>query len=419
MTFFSLVFLSTFFWSSNVISSENPGLFPVGERESLIGNSGIAGVGSGGALYYNPAALIELEGLSLSVAGYAYLSYSIKTDPFVRVDGTDLNFSASGFTSIPSTAVSTFEWGKDKLLAVGIIIPEALVYNDHQSFSTPNTRTDLAISETAQDLRLGAGFGWRLSPKFSLGFAGFLNRYAKSAQAATTVLNTTSTNTMATSQVFNDLVHYGLQFNVGGQFEFDKQWKAGAVFRLPLLGLGGGAKVLNLSTELNSGTLTESRSLLEDTEVLRRNPWELGLGFSYQPTSHFQLLVDISVQGSGSYKEVPQDTNGSTIDLETQARVSLGSRIGLSENFLLNLGVFYNPSAQRSVVSDNPFDQVLNFVGFSLGGELKTGRTQTSLGLYVAKANNTANVGTFVSDVGASLVSAQVGFTYFLGDTAL
>src|SRR5690242_2815844 len=103
---------------------ENRNIIPFGEREAILGNTGTAGVPSTGAVYYNPAALAQLENSRIAVSGSTYAQQETTTGNFARIDNTDLPYSNSGFNAIPSTVISVFR-NDDWIFSYFILVPES------------------------------------------------------------------------------------------------------------------------------------------------------------------------------------------------------------------------------------------------------------------------------------------------------
>ena len=64
MTVFSRIVLVFSVFTSLSVQAQNVNnlnLLPLGDKESLMGNTGTGGVHSTGAVFYNPAALTQLE----------------------------------------------------------------------------------------------------------------------------------------------------------------------------------------------------------------------------------------------------------------------------------------------------------------------------------------------------------------------
>ncbi len=79
-------------------------ILPVGGFKALMANTGTAGLNSVGAIYYNSAALTQLEDNSLKVSGATYTGYRFKATPLFEAEGANLDHEGSSSTSTPSGA---------------------------------------------------------------------------------------------------------------------------------------------------------------------------------------------------------------------------------------------------------------------------------------------------------------------------
>jgi hypothetical protein len=113
--------------------SYNTNILPLGDKEALLGNTGTGGLGSTGAVFYNPAALTLLEGSSFSLSGSAYMQYSFKTKPFAVIDGNVLDYSGSGFQSVPTSLVMARSLGTWKV-AFSLLVPTQFKYEGQQDW---------------------------------------------------------------------------------------------------------------------------------------------------------------------------------------------------------------------------------------------------------------------------------------------
>jgi len=57
----SILLILAFAQGSLAIYEENRDLYPLGEKEALMANTGIAASGSTGSVYFNPAGLVSVQ----------------------------------------------------------------------------------------------------------------------------------------------------------------------------------------------------------------------------------------------------------------------------------------------------------------------------------------------------------------------
>jgi long-subunit fatty acid transport protein len=403
-----------FFSSPAHADTENPLLFPIGEREPFLGNTGIAGVHSIGAMHYNPAALTELNGTHLSVSGSAFLHYSIQADPYLKLDQEYINFKASGLTTIPTLTASSYEINPDTILAVGILVPESLLYNDHQFYETSSNRIDILSSENDQEMRVGTAVGVRMNPKFSLGASVFIVRNSNESQGSASLTSKTIANTSASTQTFESLAVYNLSMGLGTQYIASPEWKFGAVVKLPGVRLGGSANYFNFNQSIVAGVLSETRSSNPDAPAFQALPFDFGIGASFTPTQRLTLVADLSAQAGSDFIKVPGETIEERTSTYFRPRFNLGAAYTLNDDIGFSAGFLYNPSTIKDTTASNPLSKPQNFWGGSAGVDFRTGRTTTRLGVYYAKATAAGMLDQSPATSSVSILSALIGITYNL-----
>ncbi len=126
-------------------SAYNPNILPLGHKEALMANTGTGGIGSTGAVYYNPGALASLEEDYFSLSGAAYLRYTFEADPIAVINGRELTFEGDAFRSIPTSVIRVNRLG-DWRLAFSALIPMQFNYEGIQEWEVPVFDDVLAIT---------------------------------------------------------------------------------------------------------------------------------------------------------------------------------------------------------------------------------------------------------------------------------
>ena len=140
---------------------ENPNLFPLGEQEALMANTGVALAGSSGAVFYNPAGLATLEKPKFSMSANSYLITKTDFTPFDNIDSTNVNFSTSGSQAIPSSLVSVHKWDT-WTVAFSLLVPQQTKNQDIDDFETKSYKVQLTQSIQTQFLLFGLSAGAHL-----------------------------------------------------------------------------------------------------------------------------------------------------------------------------------------------------------------------------------------------------------------
>lgn len=366
---------------------ENPNIFPLGEKESLMANTGVALSGSSGAAFYNPAGLASVTNPKISMSANSYMIINTQFRPLDRFDGHDLNFDAAGFLAVPSSLVSvqkTEPW----TLAFSVFVPEQNQVNDMSSFSTTNFNTQLIQSIRAQFILLGLSAAAPLEQGFDFGFGCFYGNYNAATDrslVAVPKVGSGITNNAYTTQSLSVDVH-GVLCNAGLQMEVSPQLQFGFTTKLPFFKIKGAGKYFSYSQDIN-GTVSNTgiKNVSADYDI----PMNTSVGFRYLLNNKTSLLLDVSYQFPVTYE--PYEGAAAKVETKGTARWNLGAIYRWSEKFNLLAGYASNPSNQK----------------LAKVGDLKEDFTVMQLGFEMIQKIATTGVGVFVANSkGESIVSA-------------
>lgn len=358
---------------------ENRGLFPVGESEALMSNTGVALSGSAGAALFNPAGLASLKQNKLSLTGNTYMAYSSELKPIVIYDGQDVNFRLSGTQAIPASFIST--WYKEPwTLAFTVAVPELVRSSSISNYETPNY--DLLISQMTdnQFMMIGFGAGTQLE-NFDVGAGCFLGNYTSSTnitfaaepKPASGIPHAEISSSHRQMDVKNLLCHVGVQKN----WNEHNRW--GLTLRLPSAHLEGKAQYSVFSQD-NAGN-RESSGLLK--KPARYDiPMDLSFGFANTSFDRATLLADVSYQMKQTYTSI-EDVETPT-ENKGVLRYNLGFRYQLREHVSLVGGYALNPG---STVLTNQGDLNEDFQSYSLGFESRQGPASMGLAFFRATSS--------------------------------
>jgi hypothetical protein len=372
--------LSALAWLPTAAADEaNPNFLPFGERAAFLGNAGITS-DVGEAIYYNPANLARIGHPNLSVSGNLYVRFEFEADPFLVIAGEDQSFEGSGFMSIPSTLVSTYQIG-GWYLGTAVLVPDAFTFKNRVAFEGPDLTVTLLQESQLQSLWVGTGVGRQLAPGLTAGLSVFITHDTESQfsfvrfDAMTDPPVTSEVTSNFDSSVWNALA-------IAGVF-----WQAtpalglGLRARLPPIKLTGSADVYQALLTASADADQTIEEEFEDVEVSRPLPFDVGMGVSFRATPRLELLADVNVQMPATLTRISDDRidNDDKVKVELTPRVGGGVEWAVLSQLWLRLGFLYNPSAHPTP-EDSGDEAAEDFAGVTGGLAWQKDRTQTALG---------------------------------------
>jgi|GEM_PF-4813775 len=351
----------------------NRNLFPVGDREAFMANTGITSP-SAGAVFYNPANLARLGTPTLAMTGTTLMRFDLSTDALLVIDAEDQPFNASGFLTIPTSIVSTYEVGNWHL-ATSILVPDAIELTNQLSFESPLVQGTIVFRESQQDLWLGASAARAVGERGTVGVSLF---GVQRTQAQFQVLNITSDAGAALQTTENlEASLIGATAVVGGHWQVTDTVGVGARFQTPLVNVSSSASdyLSTLTADGDSVTFTETS--LEGLDYERPMPWDVGVGVSVRASPAIELVADVNVQLPATFRRLPGDDE---TELETALRASVGADFDLPGSLRAQVGGLYNGSASPEPAREG--DAREDYWGATGGLSWRSGRTRTGLGLF-------------------------------------
>lgn len=382
-----LPFFLTFLFYLNSFSqvTYNASLLPLGDKEPLMANTGTGGLGSTGAVYYNPAALTMVDETSLSLSGDAYMSYKYTAKPLTVILGTPIDYEAAGFESIP-TSVITVKKYKTWRFAFSALVPASFNYEGVTDWEIPflNQQLKLKLSQdvsekilisgltTAKDL----GSGWAVGIS---AFAQFYS-YLQNLDLQTTLpisqefllttkerekMNPTSLLLIAGLQKRWEKINIGLKITLPNIYMFGK----GDYYRF------------NYSNSGSTSGIETSEINIKRAKVLFSTPWEFRIGTTYLPSEKINIAFDMSYSTDLTYNafDTPEYVDEHVI--KGNFRFSLGNEILLGEKLSSYVGAAFTPIVieQGDEIKKN---EVIDFWSFFAGIRNNSDKIESSLGFF-------------------------------------
>lgn len=357
---------------------QNRGLFPMGEKEALMGNTGIAATGSTGSVYYNPAALLSLPKNRISLSGNSYVSFKTDFLPMDRLDGSDLNFTSSGFQAVPSTFISSRRF-ENFVGAFSVLVPEQNKLSDVARFETTNFTIDMTQVSQQQFLLAGLSAA-AVTENFDIGASCFFGNYESVSESSATLRPKPASGFPNTGFVnsYSSLKMQGILCFGGLIRQISPTWKIGAVVHLPFFPIGSSGRTYSFTQDTSGGTTAPA---LSEEAPKYQIPGEVGFGNSWVLSGKWTAYLDLTYQMASSYRKLNSDKN----DFETQAvfRQNLGFSYAWKDPWNLYFGFGNNPSA---AVIKSASDSKEDFKILTAGVDWTEGTASTGVGLYHARS---------------------------------
>ncbi|NVK26571.1 MAG: hypothetical protein HWE14_00940 [Flavobacteriia bacterium] len=384
-------------------------LMPLGDIESLIGNTGTGGVHSTGAVYYNPAALTDLSGTNFSFSGNAYFRFQFKSKPFLTIQGEELDFEGSAYRSLPSSLISTKNWG-DWTLGFSLVIPSSFYIEGKEFWQLNNAGDPLNIQAQhnfSEDYFL-AGFSAarKLGNGWSVGGTLTGQYYYYLSTVGVNIYSVNNPSIVSVTSNRQTLESYSLYLNVGILKRWEK-FSMGLRVITPSIRLSGSGDFYAFN--YTSGTPSQEIDIIGG-RVHKVTPVDFRLGFTYNFNENWMWAVDgaYTLETEHNYYDGQAPVDESS---PSNLRISSGVSGTVKEGRDVYFGMSYNP--YRANLNGREVTQSL--VSVTGGSRIQIGKSMNSIGVFYAIAGLESEF--FGEDLGG--VSEQSYFGISVGTTVL
>lgn len=384
----SLVILAIFAVSLKAFAFiENRHLFPMGDAEMMMANTGIALKASSGNAFFNPAGLAQLKQRRLSLSGNTYMRHTVDVKPALVVDDRDVNLSSAATQAVPSSVISTLPW-KDFTFGFGVFVPEQLRTTELSQLDTPAYDVQLSRSFDQQLLLIGLSAGGTIA-KVDAGAGCFFGMFT-SAQTITMVGMPKAGSGIANpSQVstYRNISARMIFCQVGAQKDVADATRVGAVLRLPSMSLEGSAEFWGFQRPSNPTTTTPiANSGIQKRSAKYEVPTELAVGVAHRFGPRAQALADLAYQFGGTFSPVDGEASW---EIAGTLRWNAGMEYLLTDAHVLRAGYGFNPS---SFVMKTDGDIREDYSILTAGYEYREAQSTLGLGLFSAASSGSSRV---------------------------
>ncbi len=374
-------------------------ILPVGGVEALMANTGTAGLNSVGAIYYNPAALTQLEGNSLKVSGATYTGYRFKATPLFEAEGANLDYEGSSSTSTPTTMVGVRSWKRWRI-GTSIIIPLQFEYDGPESWnvSVGGVPKKFSINQVYKEslFQVGLAAATKLDTNWSIGASVNFQGYSSLSFVEGRTTDPADPTFLFEEVTREKYTPYHLLF-VASAHRRCKKWDIGVRITLPNLYLFGNGS----TSDFNYQNLSDGNPAV-NTEVSRssekavfRTPADFRLGLAYRLTEKWRFTTDNSYTMGISYDVFPDSQFDDIQERNAIWRSTLGIQHQLSERSMLHVGTAYSLPISSQYSKDNNY----KFWTGTLGVKYKFAFLDNMLGVFYSRGQNDIDQGTFVSKI--------------------
>lgn len=375
--------LSVIFLSASIVlfgqTGYNTNTLPVGNIEPLMANTGTGGIQSSGSVYYNPAALTQLDGASFSLSGTAFTKFGFNIDNAVPVGGEKVSYSGSGFQSIPTSMIMVKSIAAWKL-GFSVLIPMKFRYEGPKYWDvhTASGPASLAIEQNYEEgqMLIGLSAARKINDYWSLGVSGYVQ--ANSILSINQIRYTNKSNPVFTAQESSRTQYnpYHFVMLVGVQYSRPK-WGIGARITLPNMYLFGEGSYTEY-IYYNTSTLpaTSSSVDLPKQKAVFKTPLDLRIGLSVKVTNKWMLCADNSYTLAQEYNVFESAVYPLTTKQSDIFRSSIGSEYAFSNKFFCYSGIALSI----------PFEQSgYHFYTGTAGIKVKTQHIENMIGMFYSQ----------------------------------
>lgn len=329
--------------------------FLVGERSLGLGGAFVAVADDSSATFHNPGGIAALHNSSAAGSMFTLLWNSRDVELGYETSLGSINLEHDESQSFPSFLAGVVKFGprgpdriKPHAFGASLLTPRSEEY--HYLAQLEGDDPDLGLTGVDRlDIRqrdrarwLGISYGYRPSPRLSLGFSGFMalrswlhdevelrTRSGDVASIPDVASESRATGVSASSR--HAVLRLGALWNVAYDLRF------GLMLQPPGLLVSSSGELDRLVTRAGAaGTTFESAQ----DETLVANlplPWEVRLGASYIPSEQTLLTVDLSVLGPSGNQDEPlplvETTRpafelGAFVPMRTYRRLSVRGALG-------------------------------------------------------------------------------------------
>lgn len=361
----SAVIFSVIIFSGNLACAQEVSIFPTGESEGLIGNTGLAERSSSSALIYNPASLRGLIGRRISAnAGLIYQNEFLS-----KSSSTSGGFNTKDTSTLSPFVGTTWRFPNySAAIAVSNPVGMRLIFEASPGTSSSFGDGKMKIDMSSSDLQFLSGLATDIGPKSLLGFS--LGISTQNQYSTTTYFSATSDKLSALAiKTERTLRMISLISKVGYQIDLTENFSFGLRLSPPALLIEGSKDRKQENHIFIANTFTPSQTS-EFSKFDRAFPWELGVGTKFKVSDSLGWLADLTARSESPTKNEDYRERG-------HVRGNTGFRYRTSPKRDLDFGLFYIPYSNNTEDSGKG-----RYTGATFGIQSHEERYSSGIGAY-------------------------------------
>jgi len=389
-----------------------------GTKSTLLGGAVIGSVEDIGATYYNPGmiAFLERDEFILSAKIYEYNSLTLKGGA-----GEDLDITSSKIQASPSMVAGsfTFGWLGEHKLAYSVLTRQKADFEINvRHVAEQDVLTDVdgaeffaagfTATQDMNDIWVGLSWGHRLGRRMSVGITQYLSIRSQALRSQLLAEALSDSGDVATLIDIQDFSYknYGLVWKAGWGIDLDPV-TLGLTVTTPTLKLSGsGTAISNFAL---SGVDTDNDGVpdpvlagdfQEGVDAWYRTPWSVGAGVRWTrgnlklhaSAEYFSKIDEYNVM---DIEPFVAQSSGDTLQtslieqLDDVLNWGVGIEFGKREHWKTYASFVTDYSASGTTEAANHSIASWDIYHASLGGVMHFNRTEITLGLAYAFANDT------------------------------
>lgn len=370
-------------------SGYNINILPVGDIESMMANTGTAGLSSTGAVYYNPSALTQLNENSFSLKGTAYTLFNFKADPVAVIGNQRLIYESNGFQSIPTTLIvvkKINEWRA----AFSVIIPMAFNFEGLTSWKIGESEElgELKVLQNYKErmMLIGVSVARKINDHWSLGVSAFGQSYSYLSYLDIKSTLYSDPEFLVNNSSREKYNPFNFLF-IAGINRTGETWNLGLRISAPNIYLFGKGEYYYSNYYKPSATdpAEISEFSIENEKVKFETPLDLRIGIVHKSTDKLKLALDMSYTLGIKYDVFDTPLYDNIPDFKGSLRTSAGLEYTLKSSMYTYFGFSFTPL--KSELSTETFEQ--NFYTGTAGVRFNSKFIKASLGLHYTKGIGT------------------------------
>lgn len=294
--------------------------------------------------FYNPAALGQMEGSSLSTAVNLYAKSEVHFEDESAFESAPLRVNQGSIIPIPSSSGTVHTFG-NFAFGISILFP----YFDQYTGQVKNNGEQTSfLSVRDESLWVGGSFAVNLTKQKAIGVSIYYTSRTFS-RSISDRLTTGSNFTLVTNE--KTISNNALIYIIGYYWDIDHHWHIGLSHRfqsLEINGRGSFSKSL-VSTDGSTPIFLDQSEIASESHI----PSKSTLGISYTAAKKWSAAFDLSFYDSTYFTDLSESEASDTVIYKPTWNINLGLEYYFKTWLAFRCGVYSNFSAHPEI-PENP-----------------------------------------------------------------